>query len=85
MPHQKWYIMLDDDTYLVDPSLLLVLGHIDPAVPHYIGNAIGDYKGRFAHGGSAVVLSQAAMHLLFSQNPDVVSAAHLESLTARWG
>lgn len=85
MPHKKWYIMLDDDTYLLNPSLQVILGHLDPTVPHYIGNAVGDYKGRFAHGGSAIVFSQAAMHRLFTQNPNVVSTAHLESLTANWG
>ena len=85
MPQKKWYIMLDDDTYIVNPSLLVVLRHLDSTIPHYIGNAIGDYKGRFAHGGSAVVFSQAAMYRLFIQNPKIVSAAHMEALTARWG
>ncbi|KAI9745105.1 MAG: hypothetical protein M1818_001383 [Claussenomyces sp. TS43310] len=85
MPNKRWYIMLDDDTYLLEPSLELVLGHLDSNIPYYIGNAIGDYKGRFAHGGSAIVFSQAAMHRLFVQNPELISAAYLESLTARWG
>jgi len=85
MPHKKWYILLDDDTYVLNASLEVILGHLDPSVPHYIGNAVGDYKTRFAHGGSAVVFSQAAMDRIFIQNTEVVSAAHLESLDARWG
>jgi hypothetical protein len=85
MPRKKWYVLADDDTYLVNPSLELVLGHLDPFVPHYIGNAVGDYRARFAHGGSAVVLSQAAMHRIFVGNPRIVAAAHLESLEAKWG
>lgn len=76
---------MDDDTYLLKDSLQIILQHLDPSVPHYIGNAVGDYKARFAHGGSAVVLSQAAMYRIFVQNPKVVAAAHRESVVAKWG
>lgn len=85
MPHKSWYILIDDDTYVLRPSLRLILEHLNPSVPHYIGNAIGDYKARFAHGGSAVVFSHAAMERMFVQNSHIVSNAHLESLDARWG
>ncbi|KAE8364999.1 hypothetical protein BDV27DRAFT_127518 [Aspergillus caelatus] len=84
MPDKKWYIMADDDTYLMQPALKLLLEHLDSEVPFYVGNAVGDYKGRFAHGGSSVVLSQATMRLLFSRH-DVVTSAHLESLEETWG
>lgn len=85
MPQKKWYVLMDDDTYVLNASLEVVLGHLDPSIPHYIGNAVGDYKGRFAHGGSAVVLSQGAMDRIFRQNVDIVSAAHMESLYSQWG
>jgi hypothetical protein len=78
-------MMIDDDTYILDASLKAILGHLDPSLPYYIGNAVGDYKARFAHGGSAVVFSQAAMNRIFVQNPKVVAKAHLESLDARLG
>ncbi|KAF7589511.1 hypothetical protein BBP40_004218 [Aspergillus hancockii] len=84
MPDKKWYIMADDDTYLMQPALKTLLEHLDPEVPYYVGNAVGDYKGRFAHGGSSVILSQATMRLLFSQH-EVVASAHLESLEETWG
>jgi hypothetical protein len=84
MPDKKWYIILDDDTYLVRPSLKLLLDHLDHHQPLYIGNAVGDYRGRFAHGGSGVVLSGEAMRRLFS-NPDVVKRAYIESLDEIWG
>ncbi|KAF7622104.1 hypothetical protein AFLA_008651 [Aspergillus flavus NRRL3357] len=84
MPDKKWYIMADDDTYLMQPALKLLLEHLDPEVPLYVGNAVGDYKGRFAHGGSSVILSQATMRLLFSHR-EVVTSAHLESLEETWG
>lgn len=96
MPHRKWYLLVDDDTYLVQPSLNLILSHLDPAVPHYLGNAVGDYRQRFAHGGSAIALSHAALRALFPPAPAppqprprprnvVVDAARRESLTETWG
>ncbi|KYK56876.1 glycosyltransferase family 31 [Drechmeria coniospora] len=84
LPQKKWYIMLDDDTYLVKPSLELLLGHLNPAKAQYLGNAVGDYKGRFAHGGSAVLLSGEAMKRLFSQR-HVLSGAYVASLDETWG
>lgn len=84
MPDKKWYLMVDDDTYLVKQSLMLLLDHLDPNIPYYIGNAVGDYRARFAHGGSGVILSRAAMTRLFSCT-DVVAKAHLEAFEETWG
>ncbi|KAF3770483.1 hypothetical protein M406DRAFT_248906 [Cryphonectria parasitica EP155] len=86
MPHKKWFIMVDDDTYLIQPSLNLVLGHFDPATPYYLGNAVGDYRQRFAHGGSSIALSHAALQALFSQaNSHRTAEARRASLTETWG
>lgn len=85
MPDKKWYVMVDDDTYLVQGSLRAMLDRLDPSVPAYFGNAVGDFKGRFAHGGSAVVISGAAMSLLFDQNRELLPAAIVGSLTETWG
>ncbi|KAK3941816.1 family 31 glycosyltransferase [Diplogelasinospora grovesii] len=85
MPSKKWYVMVDDDTYILKPSLGRVLGHMDHSRPMYTGNAVGDYKGRFAHGGSGIVLSQAAMAKVFGENSHLVSAAYVDSLTEAWG
>lgn len=84
MPNKKWYVILDDDTYVLSPSLRAFLGHLDPKEPHYLGNAVGDYSGRFAHGGSGIVVSGETMKRLFSQ-PEIVAAAYIESLDAKWG
>jgi hypothetical protein len=84
MPKKKWYIILDDDTFLIKPSLELFLSHLNPKHPYYIGNAVGDYKGRFAHGGSGVLISGAAMQRLFN-HPDIVKSAYLNSLDETWG
>lgn len=81
---KKWYIILDDDTFLIRPSLELLLGHLDPKKAQYVGNAVGDYKGRFAHGGSAILISGEAMKQLFA-HPHVVEEAYRESLDETWG
>ncbi|KAK3945754.1 glycoprotein-N-acetylgalactosamine 3-beta-galactosyltransferase [Diplogelasinospora grovesii] len=82
---KKWYILADDDTFLVQPTLKLLLEHLDPRQPYYLGNPVGDFRARFAHGGSAVILSQEAMHALFVKNTWAVSAAYAESLEETWG
>lgn len=74
MPDKKWYLLLDDDTYIVRPSLSLLLDRLDPDEKHYIGNAIGGVYGRFAHGGSGVIISRGAMrHLLSPKNEKVIT------------
>ncbi|PSR76281.1 hypothetical protein BD289DRAFT_337911, partial [Coniella lustricola] len=94
MPHKKWFILVDDDTYLIQPSLDAVLGSFDSSRPYYLGNAIGDYRQRFAHGGSSVILSHAAMNNLFSTDGTraattsarySLAAARRASLTEIWG
>ncbi|UKZ77573.1 hypothetical protein TrVFT333_005297 [Trichoderma virens FT-333] len=84
MPEKKWYAILDDDTFLIGPSLYLLLSHLDPAKPYYLGSAVGDYKSRFAHGGSGTVLSQEAMRRLFDR-PDIVAQSYIDSLDETWG
>ncbi|KAK1477030.1 glycosyltransferase family 31 [Colletotrichum tamarilloi] len=84
LPPKKWYVIVDDDTYLVKSSLRLLLAHWDSDEPQYIGNAVGDFKGRFAHGGSAVVISHEAAKQLLSRR-DVVAAAQEHSLEETWG
>ncbi|KAI1467505.1 glycosyltransferase family 31 protein [Daldinia caldariorum] len=85
MPKKKWYVMLDDDTYIIKSSLALLLGHLDYSKPQFIGNPVGDYKGRFPHGGSSVVMSGAALKKLYDEHPEVVAEGHEESATAIWG
>ncbi|KIH86293.1 hypothetical protein SPBR_08305 [Sporothrix brasiliensis 5110] len=74
MPNKNWYLLLDDDTFVIPSSLRLLLAHLDHSVPHYIGNAVGDFRGRFAHGGSAIVLSREAVTLLLGSGSSRVLA-----------
>ncbi|ETS86300.1 hypothetical protein PFICI_00128 [Pestalotiopsis fici W106-1] len=85
MPKKKWYVMSDDDTYVIKSSLALALGHLDYRVPQYLGNPVGDFLGRFAHGGSSAVISGATMAKLFDKNPAAVTEAHIESISAVYG
>ncbi|KAL2017366.1 hypothetical protein VTK56DRAFT_2289 [Thermocarpiscus australiensis] len=84
-PGKQWYLLVDDDTFVVQPSLKPLLEHLDAEEPRYLGNAVGDFRARFAHGGSAVVLSHAAMHSLVVANSRALSSAHLDSLDETWG
>lgn len=84
MPNKKWYILLDDDTFVVKSTLNLLLSHLDPDKPHYLGNAVGNYRARFAHGGSAIILSGEAMRRLFRRR-DVVRYAYLASPEEKYG
>lgn len=86
MPHKDWYLLIDDDTFVIPPSLRLFLTSLDPARPLYAGNAIGDFRARFAHGGSAVLLSRAAVtQLLDAPSRAAVHRAYVDSLTEVWG
>ncbi|RDW57289.1 hypothetical protein BP5796_12739 [Coleophoma crateriformis] len=86
LPTKKWYVLLDDDSYILEPSLKILLDHLDSSVPHFFGNSVGGDKiHRFAHGGSAIVISHAALRRVFVQHPKVTSASNFESLTAGWG
>jgi hypothetical protein len=83
-PHKRWYLLVDDDTFIVQPSLKPLLEHLDPEQPHYLGNAVGDFKARFAHGGSAVILSHAAMRALI-ENQRSLASIYVDSLDETWG
>lgn len=85
MPRKDWYLILDDDSFVVIESLRQVLSHLDPTEPYYLGNTVGDYRGRFAHGGSAVVLSRGAVEKLYRENPHVAADAQVNSLSEIWG
>ncbi|KAH6626546.1 regulator of volume decrease after cellular swelling-domain-containing protein [Chaetomium sp. MPI-SDFR-AT-0129] len=83
-PHKHWYLLVDDDTFIIQPSLKPLLAHLNPNQPHYLGNAVGDFKARFAHGGSAVILSHAAMRALIT-NQRALASVYLDSLDETWG
>ncbi|KAL1836238.1 hypothetical protein VTJ49DRAFT_5400 [Mycothermus thermophilus] len=83
-PHKKWYLLVDDDTYLVQPTLFPLLQHLDPTRPHYLGNPVGDFRARFAHGGSGIVLSHAAVKRLIEDQRGL-AGMYVASLDETWG
>ena len=77
--------MVDDDTYIIQPSLAALLGHLDSTKPYYLGNKLGGWNERFGHGGSSLILSRAAMRLLFDEHPEYVAQSHAYSLREELG
>ncbi|KAJ1560649.1 hypothetical protein HK405_006386, partial [Cladochytrium tenue] len=70
-PDADWYLMIDDDTYVFLDNLMDFVATRDPAVPLYTGNRqfffgcdgikrMSDSPG-FAHGGSGILMSRAAV------------------------
>ena len=70
-PEKDWYLMIDDDTYLLLDNLLNFLEGLDPKEPIYMGaphiqvgcDGIKDYNDSlpFAQGGSGIIISYGAM------------------------
>lgn len=86
MPNKKWYLLVDDDTYIVQDSMTLLLERLNSNKQYYIGNPVGNWLGRFAHGGSSVIISRAAMRNLNRPgNKQVRARSNHESLTETWG
>jgi hypothetical protein len=68
-PNMDWYILIDADTYIVWPNLLIWLNTMDPNMKSYFGSEVNIDGVRFAHGGSGIVLSEGLMkELAFAHN-----------------
>ncbi|KUJ21701.1 uncharacterized protein LY89DRAFT_380729 [Mollisia scopiformis] len=83
LPDKKWYLMIDDDTYIHIPSIISILSTLSPSKLHYLGKALGSYTLRFAHGGSGVVFSHAALaHIFQPKHVPLLDQLKLKSLTS---
>lgn len=60
-PGMDWYVMIDMDSYLNWPTLLLWLDTLNPAEKSYFGSQVWMDDNWFAHGGSGILLSRAAV------------------------
>jgi hypothetical protein len=60
-PDYDWYVFLEADTYIVWPNLVRWLEQLDPTEPLYLGSPTYIADTGFAHGGSGIVISKAAM------------------------
>lgn len=70
-PNAEWYIMIDDDTYLLVENLMYNLAKYNHNDKIYLGNPT-EFQGcdgikkmgegiKFAHGGSGIIISRGAM------------------------
>lgn len=64
-PARDWYVFVEADTYLSIPTLQRWLATLNPREKLYLGNAIRMWEHPtelyFAHGGSGIVMSGAAV------------------------
>lgn len=67
-PDLDWYIMMEDDTFVLADNMGKWLSTLDPNEPYYLGSAVAGLDHVFAHGGSGVVLSRGLMERAFGDS-----------------
>lgn len=67
-PDMDWYFLIDADTYVLWPNMLRWLGNFNPDKKMYLGSLVDIEGVKFAHGGSGIILSRAAMSELMKDN-----------------
>lgn len=70
-PQFKWYIIMDDDSYIIWPNMLRWLSTLNPSDSLYIGAPAVINGEPFAHGGSGVVLSHGLVSSVFPSHPGI--------------
>lgn len=79
MPKKKWYLHIDADTYLVWSSLLWWLPRLDNSKPLYTGSLTCFSDVKAAHGGSGILLSEAATRAIVVDNTSTVPSWDAEA------
>ncbi|KAH7324797.1 glycosyltransferase family 31 protein [Stachybotrys elegans] len=72
-PRAKWYIYMEDDTYLFLPQVLSYLSRFDHRRPHYLGSYAAKSDRVFAHGGAGFAVSRAAWEKSFGVNSNLTN------------
>ncbi|KAI8826499.1 hypothetical protein BJ741DRAFT_540761 [Chytriomyces cf. hyalinus JEL632] len=81
-PNVDWYLMIDDDSYVMMDNLKMYLQKLDPNKKHYIGQ-MNRFKGcdgvseygtgpHFAQGGAGIVISRGAMVAMMENIDDCI-------------
>ncbi|KUJ09645.1 uncharacterized protein LY89DRAFT_690100 [Mollisia scopiformis] len=66
-PNLKWYIYIEDDTFIFWDNVLSYLSTLEPDdEPSYYGAYSGEGNNTFAQGGSGLVFSRSLMSAVFS-------------------
>lgn len=71
-PDAKWYIFMEDDSYLFLPNIVRHLKKFDHQEPWYLGSVAWIHGDYFAHGGSGFALSRGAWEQSFGKDPQLV-------------
>lgn len=72
-PRHDWYLFVDADTYVVWPTMMQWLSHLDPSKPRYIGSVAMYGDLHFGHGGSGYLVSRTAMRDFFEGKSNVAN------------
>ncbi|KAJ5948673.1 hypothetical protein N7454_001980 [Penicillium verhagenii] len=78
-PSAKWYVILEADTYPIWHTLVGWLSKLDSNQRLYLGNQMQIGEDVFAHGGSGIVLSHAAMHALADEYEENMDDWHFKT------
>ncbi|KAJ5232218.1 hypothetical protein N7468_005174 [Penicillium chermesinum] len=71
-PDAKWYIFMEDDSYLFLPNIVRYLEKFDHTESWYLGSLAWIHGDYFAHGGSGFALSRGAWEQSFGSDPHLV-------------
>lgn len=63
-PSTKWFLMIDDDTYVMSSNIAQYLDTLDSSKPYYLGS-VAQVSIPFAHGGSGIIVSRGALDAVF--------------------
>ncbi|KAF4122288.1 glycosyltransferase family 31 [Geosmithia morbida] len=75
-PRAKWYVYMEDDTYLFLPAVRSYLAGFDWRERHYLGSYAAKSDAVFAHGGAGFALSRGAWEASFGKNPRMAEDYH---------
>ena len=62
---KKWFVKLDDDSFVVVPRLVQQLMREDPTVPHYMGKHHNNWGDIYCEGGAGYIYSIGTYYNLF--------------------
>lgn len=68
----EWFVFMDGDTYFFLDNLMDWLSTLDSSDPLYLGSTASFGSMQFAHGGSGVAISRAALEKSIGQHPEWV-------------
>ncbi|KAL3446134.1 hypothetical protein BJX65DRAFT_319040 [Aspergillus insuetus] len=78
-PEAKWFVFIEDDTFLVWSSLLRWLARLDSRKAYFLGLPVTMEDQLFAYGGSGWILSRPAMQQMRQHMAPLKE--HYENLT----